>query len=272
MMKDMDNRIDKRFKELKAQGKKAFIAYITAGDPSIAATARLVPELERSGVDIIELGIPFSDPVADGPTIQAASQRALKGKVNMTRIFKMVKTLRGKTDIPIVFMTYFNPVLKYGLARFTKDCRRTGVDGVIVPDLPYEEARDLLRLAKSSRVAVIFLAAPTSTPERLKKIVSLSSGFIYYVSLTGVTGARKELPVEIRSKVKRIKSMTRLPVCVGFGISNRSQAKNVAGISDGVIVGSAIVKVIENNTKSVSNIVSKATRFSKALARAVHNA
>ncbi|MFA6078381.1 MAG: tryptophan synthase subunit alpha [Candidatus Omnitrophota bacterium] len=268
----MDNRIEKKFKALKAQGKKAFIAYITAGDPSLSVTAKLVPELEKSGVDIIELGIPFSDPVADGPTIQAASQRALKGKVNLAAIFKMVKALRSTTSIPIVFMTYYNPVFKYGLSRFAKDCRLAGVDGVIVPDLPYEEAQDLLRLARSSRVAVIFLAAPTSTPERLRKIASLSSGFIYYVSLTGVTGARKSLPIEIRSKVKRIKSMTKLPVCVGFGISDPSQAKKVASISDGVIVGSAIVKVIKDNAKSVSGIVSKASRFTKALARAVHNA
>jgi len=272
MMRSMNNRIDSKFKELKAQGKKAFIAYITAGDPALAVTARLVPELEKSGVDIIELGIPFSDPVADGPTIQAASQRALKGKVNLAGIFRMVKALRSKTGIPLVFMTYYNPVFKYGLARFVKDCRSAGVDGVIVPDLPYEEAGDLLRLTKNTCVSVIFLAAPTSTPERLKKIAALSSGFIYYVSLTGVTGARKSLPLEIRSKVKKIKSLTKLPVCVGFGISDPSQAKNVAGISDGVIVGSAIVKVIKDNAKSVSGIVSKTSKFTKALARAVHNA
>lgn len=261
------NRIDKRFKELKKSRKKAFIVYITAGDPNLAMTEKLVLELEKAGVDIIELGVPFSDPLADGPTIQAASQRALKNKVNLKKIFKMVAVLRRKTAIPIAFMTYYNPVLKYGLESFARDCRQNGVDGVIVPDLPYEEAKDLMRLARKYKVASIFLAAPTSTRKRISNIVKDSTGFIYYVSLTGVTGARKKLPSEITSKVKLIKSMTKKPVCVGFGVSTPQQARQIARIADGIIVGSAIVKIISNQKNSLLRV----SNFSRKLAKAIHS-
>lgn len=264
------NRIDKKFNELRQSRKKAFIAYITAGDPNLAVTKELVPVLRESGVDIVELGIPFSDPLADGPTIQEASQRALKNKVTLKRIFKVVRRLRNKTDIPIAFMTYYNPVLKYGVERFAKDCRINGVDGVIVPDLPSEEAKDLIRFAKRYGVSTINLVTPTSTHKRIKDIVKNSTGFIYYVSLTGVTGARKRLPSEISLKVREIKSITNKPICVGFGISNPYQARQIAKVSDGVIVGSAIVKVIEKNLKA-KNLVSKVSQFSKRLAMAVHN-
>lgn len=261
-------RIDKKFKELKRLRKKAFITYITAGDPDLAATEKLVPLLEKSGVDIIELGIPFSDPLADGPTIQAASQRALKNKVNLKKVFAMVSRLRKETLIPIAFMTYYNPVLKYGLERFTRDCRANGVDGVIVPDLPHEEAKGLIRFAKRYGIANINLIAPTSTRQRVKEIVKSSTGFIYYVSLTGVTGARKKLPSEVTSKVKLITSMTKKPVCVGFGVSTPQQARAMAKISDGVIVGSAIVKIIGEKR----DLFKRVSGFSKRLAEAIHNA
>jgi tryptophan synthase alpha chain len=267
----MDNRIAKKFKRLRAERKKAFIAYITAGDPSLAVTARLVPALEKAGVDILELGIPFSDPLADGKTIQAASQRALKGGVTLSKIFRMAGILRKRTDLPIVFMTYYNPVLRHGVREFMRDCGRHGVDGVIVPDLPCEEAGPAIKHAKAAGVAAIFLAAPTSTAARLKAIAAASTGFIYYVSLTGVTGTRRDLPREIGANVRRIKSMTRTPVCVGFGVSNASQAKKIASISDGVIVGSAIVSVIADNIGQ-RDIVAKAAKFTKSLARAVHAA
>ncbi len=262
------NRIDKKFKELRRQKKKAFIAYITAGDPSLAMTENIVITLEKSGVDIIEIGIPFSDPLADGPTIQAASQRALEKRVNLKDILGMAKRLRVRTDIPIVFMTYFNPVLKYGLERFFKSCGASGVDGLIVPDLPCEEAKDLIALGKSSGLSTIFLIAPTSTPTRIKNIAKNSRGFIYYVSLTGVTGARERLPNEIVSNVRLIKSMTDKPVAVGFGISNPDQARGIAKVADGVIVGSAIVKVIGEERAAISKI----SNFAKGLARAIHNA
>lgn len=262
------NRIDKAFKRLRSQKKKAFIAYITAGDPDLATTKRLVPELERSGVDIIELGVPFSDPIADGPTIQAASQRALAKGITVRKIFGAVRALRARTQIPIIFMTYYNPVLRYGLKGFFSECRRSGVDGVIVPDLPCEESSDLTREGSAAGVATIFLAAPTSTGRRIRDIARKSKGFIYYVSLTGVTGARKALPPDIAANVKRIKSVSGKPVAVGFGVSNASQASGLAKAADGVIVGSAIVKIMSEK----KNVVSRVSKFAAKIAKAIHNA
>jgi len=262
------NRIDKKFRELRSRKKKAFIAYITAGDPDLATTAKIVGALERSGVDIIELGIPFSDPIADGPTIQAASQRALEKSVTMKKIFAMVSALRRHTGIPLVFMTYYNPVLRFGIGTFMKSCRACGVDGVIVPDLPSEEAKELIRAGRAADVATIFLVAPTSTRQRIDKITADSKGFIYYVSLTGVTGARARLPEDILSKLKVIKSMTKKPVAVGFGVSNAVQARRLAKVADGVIVGSAIVKIVGEK----KNIVPKISTFAAKLAKAIHNA
>ncbi|MBI5123815.1 MAG: tryptophan synthase subunit alpha [Candidatus Omnitrophica bacterium] len=262
------NRIDIKFRQLKKQKKKAFIAYITAGDPDLRTTEKLVLALEESGVDLIELGIPFSDPLADGPTIQAASERALRGGVSLKKIFKVVERIRKRADIPLVFMTYYNPVLKHGLGRFFRDCRSSGVDGVIVPDLPCEEAKELIGLGRRASVATIFLAAPTSTHSSIKNIARSSRGFIYYVSLTGVTGARSKLPPEVISKVRLIKSITDKPVAVGFGISNAKQARQIAHVADGVIVGSAIVKIISERR----NIIPRVSRFAKGLAKAIHNA
>jgi tryptophan synthase alpha chain len=264
------NRIDKKFKELKRLRKKAFIAYITAGDPDLSTTKRIALALEKSGVDIIELGIPFSDPLADGPTIQAASQRALAGGASLKRIFSMTRTLRKNTDIPLVYMTYYNPVLKYGIDNFVNSCKACGVDGVIIPDLPYEEAVSLIRLSRKKNVATIFLAAPTSTRERIREIARSSSGFIYYVSLTGVTGARRKLSAEITKNVRTIKSITDTPIAVGFGISTPAQAKEVAAQADGVIIGSAIVRVIERCQKNEKAVIKNVSRLSESLARAIH--
>ena len=260
------NRIDKKFRELKKKKLKAFIAYITAGDPNLKATQNIALTLEKSGVDILELGIPFSDPLADGPTIQAASYRALENGASLKKIFGMVSDLRKKTELPIVFMTYYNPVLKYGLAGFFKSCERSGVDGVIVPDLPVEEAGELISLARKSKVSTIFLAAPTSTRNSINRIAKNSTGFIYYVSLTGVTGARSELPADLMSKVRLIKSMTEKPLAVGFGVSNAAQARKISKYSDGVIVGSAIVRMIGEK----KNVLSRVSKFSAKLARAIH--
>lgn len=262
------NRIDRKFKELRSEGKKAFIAYITAGDPNLRMTGRLVLELEKCGVDIIELGIPFSDPLADGVTIQAASQRALVGKTTLSKVFDLVLGLRRSTDMPIAFMTYYNPVLKYGITKFFKKCRRVGVDGVIVPDLPYEEAADVKSAARANSVATIFLAAPTSTVARLKGIARNSTGFIYYVSLTGVTGARSRLPAEIRSNVMRLRSVTNKPIAVGFGVSQPAQARHIAKSADAVIIGSAIVRIIGEK----KNIIARVSKFAKNLGKAIHNA
>jgi tryptophan synthase alpha chain len=235
-------------------------------------TKKIVPVLEKTGVDIIELGIPFSDPLADGPTIQAASHRALQKGITLRKIFSAVGNLRKSIAIPVIFMTYYNPVLRYGIENFIRDCKRNGVDGVIIPDLPYEEAKDLVRLAKKTGIATIFLAAPTSTPKRIRDIVKNSTPFIYYVSLTGVTGARKNLPPEVISKVRFIKSLTKKPVAVGFGISGPSQAYDIVKVADGVIVGSAIVKVIANNQNNKRALLRKVYNFSKSLAKAIHSA
>jgi len=264
------NRIDKRFRQLREAGKKAFIAYITAGDPSLSATAKLVRGLEDAGVDIVELGIPFSDPLADGPTIQAASQRALRRGTTVRKIFGLVRSVRRATDIPLVFMTYYNPVLRYGLSDFIDDCASAGVDGVIVPDLPEEEAKDLMAAGRAKNVAVIFLVAPTSTARRMRSIAKKSKGFIYYVSLTGVTGARKDLPAGALANVRRMQSLTDKPVCVGFGVSTPAQARLIARVADGVIVGSAIIKVVEKNLGN-KNLVPNVASYAKRLARAIHH-
>lgn len=266
------NRIDKKFKELKKAKQKAFIAYITAGDGGLGLTKEAVLALENAGVDIIELGIPFSDPLADGPTIQAASQRALKNNTNLPKIFRAVKELRRITQIPIAFMTYYNPVLKHGPERFLRDCRSSGVDGVIVPDLPGEEAHDLARLARARKIATIFLAAPTSTRKRMESIARLSRGFVYYVSLTGVTGERTTAPKGVTEKLRALKGVSRIPVAVGFGVSSPGQARALAKAADGVIVGSAIVKIFEKNQKNKKMLIKILFSFAKSLADAIHNA
>ena len=264
------NRIDKKFIELSNHGKKAFVAFITAGDPDLRGTEELVLSLTRCGVDIVELGVPFSDPMADGPTIQKASERALKNKVSLKGILRLVKRLRTNTQIPLVLMSYYNPIFKYGTKKFVKDAVKVGVDGVIVPDLPPEEAKDLLNISRKSDFATIFLLSPTSTEERIRLIAKESTGFIYYVSLTGVTGAREDLPEEeLFSMLREIKKYNTKPICGGFGISRPEQAKRLCSISDGVIVGSAIVKIIEENLDK-EYLIGRVEKFVKGIAGAIH--
>jgi len=257
------NRIEKKFEELKTLNKKAFIAYICAGDPDIATTKKLVFELEKSGADIIELGIPFSDPLADGPTIQRASHRALKKGINISGILSAIKSLRKKTQIPIVLMGYYNPILHYGLKRFTKDVSRAGVDGIIIPDLIPEEADELIHSARGSSLCTIFLAAVTSSAKRLRSIAQKSTGFIYYVSLTGVTGVRQVLPSHIKCHINQIKRISKKPVCVGFGVSNPKQVAALNHYCDGVIVGSAIINNIEKGLPDKGKAIRMAGDFVK---------
>ena len=264
----MSNRIENKFKQLKTQKKKAFITYITAGDPNLKTTEALVLAFAKTGVDVIELGVPFSDPMADGKTIQAGSQRALKSGTTLSKILKLVERLRRRTEIPIVLMTYYNPVFHYGEAAFIKDARKAGVDGLIFPDLPPEEAIPLRHLARAAGISLIFLLAPTTVKERVKTIAQASAGFIYYVSLTGVTGERKSLSEDLFQNVRTAKRLTNKPICVGFGISTPAQAKSVAKVADGIIVGSAIVKQIENNLKN-RQLIKNVTRFAQKLAKAV---
>jgi len=237
-------RIDKVFRRLQAAGEKALIPFITAGDPDLETSRRLALEIAARGADLLELGIPFSDPLADGPTIQAASSRALKGDVTLAEVLSMAGTLRRETDIPLILMGYYNPILQYGLEQAAADAARNGVDGFIIPDLPPEEAEPWRRVAKKAGVATIFLAAPTSGPERLKKLGRLTRGFLYYVSVTGITGARTELPPELIQELAEVRRLVPCPLAVGFGISTPAQIQNLAPYVDGVVVGSAIVQQV----------------------------
>jgi tryptophan synthase alpha chain len=241
------NRIDQKFIQLKNRNKKAFIAFITAGYPNLSTTAGLVMELEKKGVDIIELGVPFSEPLADGPIIQEASGYALKQGTNLVKILDLVKRLRRHTDLPICLMTYYNPVFCFGERSFVDQAVACGVDGVIIPDLSCEEAREFNRYANQKGLVNICFIAPTSSLARIKSILKLARGFIYYVSLTGVTGSRKSLARDLKTNLYKIKRLTTKPVCVGFGISCVRQVKELNKVADGVIIGSAIVAKIKEN-------------------------
>ncbi|VAX35375.1 Tryptophan synthase alpha chain [hydrothermal vent metagenome] len=254
------NRIDQKFNDLQRQKKKAFVSFITAGDPNLKITEILVPALEKAGADIIELGVPFSDPLADGPTIQASYERALAQKTTLKKILTSVQNIRKQSEIPIVLMTSYNPIFHYGDKKFIQAAKKTGVDGLIIPDLPPEEAGDILKFAKTQNISVIFLIAPTTTPERIKRIVQSSSGFIYYVSLTGVTGARAQLLQSYKKQVSTIRKFTELPICVGFGISTAEQVKTITKTADGVIVGSTIVKEIHKNAGK-SSLIKNVSKF-----------
>lgn len=225
---------------------KAFIPFVTAGDPSLAKTAEFILEMERAGADLIEIGIPFSDPIAEGEVIQAASLRALSAGATTDKIFDMVAGLRQKTKIPLVFMTYLNPVFHYGYERFFTKCQELSVDGIIIPDLPFEEKEVVRQAAAPFGVAVISLIAPTSE-DRIQEIAGAAEGFLYVVSSMGVTGMRSEIRTDLESILQAVKAVSKVPAAVGFGINTPKQAAAIARIADGVIVGSAIVKLIEQH-------------------------
>lgn len=248
------NRIEALFGKLKVDRRSALIPFVVAGDPDLETTLTVVQALARSGADLIELGVPFSDPIADGPVIQRAAQRALAAGVSLADVLGLVRKARADVRQPIVLLSYYNPILQYGLTRFCTDAAAAGVDGVVIPDLPPDESEELTTAAKSHGLDVIFLLDPTSTNERIGFVAERASGFIYCVSLTGVTGVRDRLPEDIRNLVQRIKARTQLPVCVGFGISTPGQAREVAEIADGVIVGSAIVALLESPTDRVGRL------------------
>lgn len=241
------NRIDRKFRELRARKKKAFIAFLTAGYPDLPTTLQLVLACERGGADIVELGIPFSDPMADGPVIQFSSQEALRKGVTPAKIFDLVSAVRMKSRIPLCLMTYYNPVFAYGRERFLKKAHTLGVDGVIIPDLPPEEDKEFVRYAHRYGIAPVCFIAPTTTRERMAYIARRSRGFIYYVSLTGVTGARKHLPADLQKQLSAVKRITDRPVCVGFGVSRPEQVRRLCRAADGVIVGSAIINKIRQS-------------------------
>ncbi len=242
------SRLDATFERLRASGERALVVYLMAGDPSLAETERLVIEAERRGADVIELGVPFSDPLADGPVIQRAGLRALAAGASLSRVLEMVATLRARVRVPLVFMTYYNPVLAFGLKAFARTAADAGVDGVIVPDLPHEESDPLRAEAEPAGLDVIHLVAPTSPPARVKAIARLSRGFVYVVSLTGVTGERRELPPDLEAQIRTLRLVTTKPICVGFGVSTPEHVAAVGRVADGVAVGSAIVRTIEHHT------------------------
>lgn len=263
------SRITETFQRLKSENKKALVAFVTAGDPDLSATREIFEAVEGGGADIIELGVPFSDPLADGPVIQASAQRALKSGTTLKKIIKLVTEIRKTSDLPIVLMTSYNPVWAYGPEQFVTDAREAGVDGMIVPDLPPEEAEEFEKDCKNSQLDLIYLLAPTSTQKRVSWIGGKSRGFIYYVSLTGTTGMREGLAEGVAEKVASIKGATTLPVLIGFGISNPENAKEAAAISDGVIVGSAIVRLIEANSDAKER-VSRVKEFVSQMKQALN--
>lgn len=249
------NRIEKTFRDLKKKGKKAFIPYIMAGDPDLEKTKEVILTFEDVGADVVELGIPFTDPLADGPTIQRAAERALRAGVTLRKVIGFVGELRQLTHIPIVLMTYYNPVFKYGEERFMRDAVDSGVDGVIIPDLPPDEAEGIIRLSRETAFSTIFLLAPTSTEDRIRKVARASTGFIYYVSITGITGARLEINESLVDSIKNIRAITDKPLCIGFGVSNPEEASRMSDIADGVIVGSAIVKILHESPERLEGFV-----------------
>ena len=247
--------------------RKALIPYVTVGYPSVEATMQVVPLLAESGCDIVELGIPFSDPLADGITIQRSSFHALQNEVTVRTCLDVAKELNQKVEIPLVFMTYFNPVLNYGLDEFCRACVTSGIDGVIIPDLPPDEGSGLGSITRNYGLDLIYLLAPTSTEERVRLVAQSSSGFIYLVSVTGVTGARDNSPPDLETFVTRVRRMSSLPLCVGFGISTPQQAGQIARIADGVIVGSRIIQLMEGGGDALNHVRNFARKLRVSLDR-----
>ena len=262
------NRIVEKFARLKQSGKKGFIVYIGAGDPNLTATRELAVAFDKAGVDILELGVPFSDPLADGLVNQLAAQRGLESGTTPPKVLETVAEIRRKSQIPIVLYIYFNLIHRVGLERFVKDVAKAGVDGLLVLDLPPEESANYEALMRRAGLCHIYLVAPTTTEDRIELIVKRGSGFIYYVSREGVTGMQKQVAANLAQQVARIRAHTKLPIAVGFGISTPEQARTVASVADAVVVGSAVVNQIAQHGKS-PELVRRASEFVKSLAGAV---
>jgi tryptophan synthase alpha chain len=264
----MENRVVEKFEALKAAGQKGFIAYITAGDPDMDTTRELVLEFERAGVDIVELGVPFSDPVADGVVIQRAAERALEAGANLRKVFDAVKRIREVSEIPIILFTYFNPLHYMGMEHFVAEAGESGVDGALVLDLPPEESNEYKSLMDMKDLCTVYLVAPTSTDDRIELISRFSTGFVYYVSREGVTGMQEKVAGGVDSMVEKIRMRSGSPVAVGFGIATPKLASEVASYADAVVVGSAIVKRIEERASS-PDLVKDVSAFVSELVRAV---
>ncbi|RDU23460.1 tryptophan synthase subunit alpha [Anaerosacchariphilus polymeriproducens] len=251
------NRIEKAF-----ENGKSFIGFLTAGDPNLEKTEEFILKMERAGADLIEIGIPFSDPVAEGDVIQEANIRALSVGTTVDKIFDMVKSVRTKTQIPLALMTYANPVFYYGYEKFFKKCEEVGIDGIIIPDMPYEEKDELAETASRYGVKTISLIAPTSE-QRIRTIAENAEGFLYVVSSMGVSGVRKEINTDLKSILKVIKETTNIPCAIGFGISTPQQAKEIGQMADGIIVGSAIVKIIQEYKEEAGHQIYEYVRAMK---------
>ena len=241
-------RISKRFAMLRESGELGIVAYITAGDPTLDATRKFVLALAEAGADVIELGVPFSDPLADGPTIQRASERALKTHTTLAQVIDLVREIRKSSEVPIVLFGYYNPVLQMGLEKFASNAATAGADGALITDLTPEDSDEYRRILAAHHLDTIFLGAPTSTDERLTKIANVSSGFLYLISRTGVTGAKDALPDDLPALLRRARKVTQLPIAVGFGISLPGHVSVLGGLADAAVVGSALVSEIENAT------------------------
>jgi tryptophan synthase alpha chain len=246
-------RISRRFDSLRESGELGIVAYITAGDPTLDATHKFVLALADAGADVIELGIPFSDPLADGPTIQRASERALKGHTTLAQVIELVREIRKSCEVPIVLFSYYNPVLQMGLEKFAAAAATAGADGALITDLTPEESDDYRHALTAHNLDTIFLGAPTSTDERLAKIAAASSGFLYLISRTGVTGAKDALPDDLPALLRRVRKVTQLPIAVGFGISLPGHVSVLGGLADAAVVGSALVSEIEKATAQDSS-------------------
>ncbi len=264
------NRIDARFAELKRLGEAALIPFVTAGDPEIKTTLGILHALKQAGADAIEIGVPFSDPMADGATIQRASERALNSGTSLPHVLKLIREFRRDSEIPVILFGYYNPFFHYGLKRFVRDARAAGVDGILCVDLPPEESGELRRRAENEGLHTIFLLAPTSDAGRIRLVARLGRGFIYYVSVTGVTGARRGLEGQLQAQVARIRRYTSLPIGVGFGISTPEQAARIASFADAAVVGSALIDVMERagrNGEKVRRARTFAARLKRAMKR-----
>ena len=260
-------RIERLFSRLHTEGRKGLIGYITAGDPAPDWTPRLVAALERGGCELIELGVPFSDPIADGPVIQAGAERALQAGTTVAKVLEIAAKIRQQSDVPLLLFTYLNPVLRYGLERLAADAKKAGIDGCLLTDLSVEEAERYVGAMHAEGLDTVFLAAPTSTQRRLDLVARYSTGFVYLVSRTGVTGERQQLSESVAPLVASMRKATKLPLAVGFGISTPDHARAVGSLADAVVVGSAFVRIIEQNAKN-----GKMEECLEALARGLSSA
>jgi tryptophan synthase alpha chain len=260
-------RIENTFNALRARGEKALVIYLTAGDPSLEVTKEIALGLDAAGVDCLEIGVPFSDPTADGPIIQAASQRALRNGTTLSAILDMIESIRTVSEIPVVLFGYYNPILSYGTERFAARAKETGVDGILVVDLPPEEAHELRQYTDPQGIDFISLIAPTTGTERMKMIASDASGFLYYISITGVTGTAKPQVEEVAKDIQRIRTVTELPLIVGFGISTPQQASQIAPYADGIVIGSAVVQMIEEHADKF-DLVTHVAHYAKEIKEA----